>query len=290
MIFISHDLVPDIVGSGVGGCRDGCGIRLCGFGCGAESVLHRTAVSFSGFYKLLRGAGVGKSLCCRHFGDGCCLLRSKGIGERCCSRDGRISRVIIPATARITGSSFHAGWHTCRLRAALYRLRLVCRAVIRPCSVGHFVGYFVGRSRIPSNRQFLIARCISCICCLITHIVGSGNKVCDVAACSGGPVLGIRLFVLHRGRHAGELSVIVGRGCAVHRGCCCGRVRCRFSRRRGQRDLSISGRCSGNRDLSVVVTGYGYSVDCCNTIIIREIIAVIGGINHGCHCAGQVSL
>ena len=40
MIRISYGFVPYIVGPRIVCCRDRCGIRLCGFGCGAEGVLH----------------------------------------------------------------------------------------------------------------------------------------------------------------------------------------------------------------------------------------------------------
>ena len=43
------------LGSGIGSSRDGCGIRLCGFGCSSEGVLHITASCCAGDgYKGLR--------------------------------------------------------------------------------------------------------------------------------------------------------------------------------------------------------------------------------------------
>ena len=64
MILITHHLVPYIVGSGFGFGRDGCGIRLCRCGCGAEGVLHLAAGGFAGhghkrFLRSIVGAVVG---------------------------------------------------------------------------------------------------------------------------------------------------------------------------------------------------------------------------------------
>ena len=121
-------------------------------------------------------------------------------------------------------------------------------------------------------------------------MVGSGNKIFDVVSGSGIPVRSVRFLILHRSRNAGELAVVVVGGRAVHRGCCCGRVRCRFSRRRCQCDRSISGWCSGHRDLCVAVAGHFYPANLGNAVICRVIIPVVCGINHICHSAGQSGL
>ena len=34
VVLVAHDLVPDVIGSGVGFCRDGCGIKVIGWSCG----------------------------------------------------------------------------------------------------------------------------------------------------------------------------------------------------------------------------------------------------------------
>ena len=64
VICIPDDLVPDIIGSHVGSGGDGCGIRLCSFGHGAQGVLHRTARSCPRCYEFLRRTGVSKCLRC----------------------------------------------------------------------------------------------------------------------------------------------------------------------------------------------------------------------------------
>ena len=53
VIVISDSFVPDIIGPGVGGGRDGCGILFRGFGFSAEGILHFAAVCFSGSDKVL---------------------------------------------------------------------------------------------------------------------------------------------------------------------------------------------------------------------------------------------
>ena len=86
MVFIAHDLVPDVVGSGVGSSRDGCGIKVfIRRGCvlGGHSVVHRAASC---------GTGVDQFPClageCQFFG------RRRGEGKVCfCNADiGRPSQ------------------------------------------------------------------------------------------------------------------------------------------------------------------------------------------------------
>ena len=76
-----------------------------------------------------------------------------------------------------------------------------------PFSVHYLKGHRVRNKSL--DCQFLICGRIGCIGCLKADIVCSGNKTCDVAACSNSPTLGIRLLILHSGRNAGELSVVV---------------------------------------------------------------------------------
>ena len=75
MILIANYLVPDIVGSGVGGGEDGCapaGSRSSG--CGAENILHLTAFSRTCLHKRLYLSVISQILCCGSFGNGCCLF------------------------------------------------------------------------------------------------------------------------------------------------------------------------------------------------------------------------
>ena len=62
VVGVAHGLIPYIIGSGVGSCRDGCGIRLCCFGCVAEGVLHLTACGRSCCHKFLRLSVIGQRL------------------------------------------------------------------------------------------------------------------------------------------------------------------------------------------------------------------------------------
>jgi len=75
VVIIPLDLVPNIIGSGIGFCRDGCGIK--GFirrrrgRIVAESVLHLAAGSFTRGHKFLRGASISQVVGCwrsRHSG------------------------------------------------------------------------------------------------------------------------------------------------------------------------------------------------------------------------------
>ena len=74
MVRVAHDLVPDVIGSSFGCCRDGCGIRLCGFGRGAKSITHRAAARGARVHKLLRGAGVAQRLRGGRGCNSCCRL------------------------------------------------------------------------------------------------------------------------------------------------------------------------------------------------------------------------
>ena len=159
---------------------------------------------------------------------------------------------------------------------------------IIPGAVHYLKGHCV-RNKSP-DRQFLIVGGKGRIRCFYAHIICTGNKSGNFAACSGRPFLSIRLLVLHLGRNAGELSIVVVCGRAVHCGGCCGRVRFRLCRGRGQRDGCISGGRAGNRDLRVAVAGHGDTVDSGNAVICWEIISVICGIDHVRHCTGQIAL
>ena len=86
MIIVTHCLVPHIVGSGVGCCRDGCGILFSCFGLGAEGILHRAAgrFTFNGHKRLLRPV-VGAIV--RGDGGGCAIRlvhRQRRGGFRAC--------------------------------------------------------------------------------------------------------------------------------------------------------------------------------------------------------------
>ena len=68
MISITNNLKPDIIGSGVGFCGDGCGIRLCGFICVTEGVIESASGDFPGSNQCLWLAVVNKTgSCCRSF-------------------------------------------------------------------------------------------------------------------------------------------------------------------------------------------------------------------------------
>ena len=154
-----------------------------------------------------------------------------------------------------------------------------------PARKGRRRGGVVGR-----NDQLLIARRIGRVRFLKTHIVGSVHESRNVAACYGRPFPGIRLFILHFGCNAGDLSVIVVCVRAPHRDGCRWRIRGRFCRRRGQCDLSsVSSRGPGDRDLRVAVAGHSDSVDGADRVIFREIISAICRIGYGCHSAASIA-
>ena len=76
MIFITHNLVPNIIGSGVGSCGDGCVIKSIRLRsrlliCCSNSVFHRTTAWRSCGHKFLRWAGIGQCFCLRCRGDRC---------------------------------------------------------------------------------------------------------------------------------------------------------------------------------------------------------------------------
>ena len=133
--------------------RDGSISRVC-VPCSARIAFGR--LHADGHADWLRAALNGLSLVRRavirprsvdHFvGYGISRNGREGISERCRSRDGRVSRVCVPRSTFIARSRFHAGRHACGLRAALNGLGLIRRAVIRPRSVDHFVGYGISRN------------------------------------------------------------------------------------------------------------------------------------------------
>ena len=88
MIRIAFCLVPDIIGSGIGSCRDGCGIK--GFirrdlVLGGRGILYRAVVGGTGIDQCLRGAGVGQGLgCWRSHGRGSLVDRHIHVLGRLC--------------------------------------------------------------------------------------------------------------------------------------------------------------------------------------------------------------
>ena len=85
MIRVANGFVPDIVGSGVGFCRDGCVPAVCRRGgrvC-AEGVLHRSAGCCALSYKLLRLSVVGQRVRGRSFRDFCQRFLRIGISVGC---------------------------------------------------------------------------------------------------------------------------------------------------------------------------------------------------------------
>ena len=177
MVFISLNLIPDIVGSGVGGCRDGCGIRLCCFSCGAEGVLHLAAGGFACGHKLLRRAVIGQRLGFRCFRYNCCFFCNigKGVGGR--RRDLRIrARSHIPAP-RLIGVIRLASDGRNLVCGQLQRIALIAGqrhsfvrcAVIVPFTFDHLECHGIGNRLVPLCPIFFIAS----ICCADLCYCGS---------------------------------------------------------------------------------------------------------------------
>ena len=77
VVIVSHDFIPYIIGSRVGSCRDGCGIKIICGGCGcvrAEGVLHFTACGRSCCHEFLCRAVICKILCGRIICDRCRII------------------------------------------------------------------------------------------------------------------------------------------------------------------------------------------------------------------------
>ena len=98
--------------------------------------------------------------------------------------------------------------------------------------------------------------------------------------------------IFHCRGHAAYRTVCGGRICCVSysQTVCCRRIGCCLFCRCCQGDLCIRGRRSGNRDLRIAVPGHGDAVDSVNAVILREVIAIIRGIDHSSHLAAQPGL
>ena len=211
------------------------------------------------------------------------VLLCIGIGVGGCYRDFRLrARCHIPASRLIGVVRLVAHCRNLICRQ-LQRITIMsgkghglvcCRSVafaLIPRAVYHLEGHRVRNKFL--DLKFLVVGGKCRVCCLYAHIVCSWNKILYVTACPGSPVLGIRLFVLHRSRDAGEFAIVVVRSGTIF--CCCRRrVWLGFCRRRGQRDRRVPRRRSGDGDLREAVARDGNAVYGVNSVILREVITL----------------
>ena len=127
MIVITFYLIPYIVGSGVGFCRDGCGISSCrGGGCiRSDSILHLTTCRFTcNVHKWLFCSVVLTIIC----GD---VSRSRSMFLHCYNCLASIYRVVRPSCHLIVyrhSSRIYDCW------AFIKIIRIFCSSVFDFCS------------------------------------------------------------------------------------------------------------------------------------------------------------